>query len=175
MKKESYDKLSKKIIAAYCKNSSCLKVPALGHFFVRAYKVTGNKEYAKYIAKSFEECRLKRIKSAAKIIQEKKYPLKPFDKKIKNIRSIKRLKLYEKKPEISFFDLLLIDLLYTYKFGLHKNLLKKEYQSIISLLKSVNFKKIYLNKKTIEADSSYSINTIHLLKRFRIIDLTNEL
>ncbi|MCX6763381.1 MAG: DUF3541 domain-containing protein [Candidatus Moranbacteria bacterium] len=166
---------SEKIRNGYEKNLHCLSLDKLGHFFERAYKITGDKKYEVIIAFYIYTSKIKKIRAAIRILKAKKFPkINAADLKTKNLRKLHRFELYKKNPRIKFFNELAIHMFFLKSFGLAETVLKDDFAELIALLKKEDFKKLYLNEACLKADSSFSFNTLSILKRFKIINLLDK-
>lgn len=160
--------LAGKIIEIYEKNIFYLPIRKAGHFFSRAYKVTGNEKYKNILAWFIFIDKAGRIRQAADRLRKRKFKYKKKSLKGIEERKAQRIVFYEKNPKASFFDKLLISLFYIKKFNLHDSVFKKEFAEIVRLLKKENFEKTYLTERAIKLNSSYTFNTVFLLKHLRV-------
>jgi|GEM_PF-4785478 len=165
--------LAKKILTAYEKNLFYLPLIKLGHFFVRAYHVTGDKKYINLIAYYVKINRVAEIKLALEKLKTKSFKTNnPISISATVSERIKqRQLLYEKNPEINFFNTLFINLLFCKSFDLNKTVLKNEFKQILSILQTIDFKKIYLKEEVLRFDNSFSFNSISVLNYLGICDL----
>lgn len=167
--------IQKKIIEAYEKNLFYLPLDKLGHFFERAYKITGDDKYLNILAYYFFLTKVPSLKKFLIKLKKKDYFLDQAKNSSKKIRAKLRKELYEKYPPVAFFDNLLVDLLFVKMVGLNKTILKNEYEEIVGLLKKIDFEQIYLKEEVLIQDNSFSFNSIFILNHLGVCDHTKKI
>ena len=155
-----------RLIDLYEKNVFELSSDAILHFFQRVYVVNGNKKYVSMIATGMYLRYVKDFEGLVEKLEKKDFNLSESLKKKKRIglRQKVRKGYYKNNSANHFFNRLLICLFYIKKFNLHKGSYQDSYEKAIKLLKTINFKKIYVNDEAIVKDSSYLFNSVVFLK-----------
>lgn len=171
--KNQCSKTSGKIIRAYEKNILYLPLDKVGHFFERAYKLTGDSKYENILAQYVFINKIKKIEKAIATMETGLFEF-ANESAAKSERKKRRAALYKKNPKIRFYNALMIDLIFWKIFRLDR-IFKDEFSRIISLLKKENFEKIYLNEKCIKDDSSFSFNSAFILRHLEIASFTDKM
>ena len=154
---------------AYEKNLFYLPYIKLGHFFQRAYRISGDKKYLNLLCSFFLLIKIPEVKKQLLQLKKGQFPLEKIQGKSKKIRKQKRIDFYAKNPKARFYDAFLVSLFFLREFGFEK-ILAKEFAEALSYLKKEDFEKIYLNEEAIKYDSSYAFNSAIFLKHFKIVN-----
>lgn len=170
------NKLVASIIKTYEKNIKHLSNYQKGHFFTRAYKVTGNRKYIGILVEfAFAFC-FHDFAEAGENIKRGKYKYKQdiAFRKIKSQRARNRISLYKKHPKLKAYMDFLHYFIYINKFQLRKKVFMQRQGEVMESLKKENFSKIFLSTDKMKADGSYIFNCVYILKELKICDLTKE-
>lgn len=170
------NKFAQQILEAYEKNVFYLPLNRAGHFFERAYKVSGNKKYSNIIAYHLKINKIEKIKKSLQLLKSGQYKIRASIKNPEGSeRQKRRIALYNKNPQIDFFNTLLIDIHFCKMFGLDKTVLKNEFSEIINLLKKIDFRNLYLREDVIKYVSSYAFNSAFILRHFDVDNISDEM
>lgn len=174
--KNIINKYFQAILSAYENNIFYLPLPKAGHFFERAYKITGNKKYENIIAYHLFIDKIGSVKKSLLAIKKKNFKAKKrkSPKKLSE-RKEKRHLLYKKYPAVNFFNNLFIGLFFSKMFSLHKTVLKKEFEGIKKRLQKIDFEDIYIKEDVIKYDSSYTFNSAFILKHLGICKINKKI
>jgi hypothetical protein len=174
MRKGTTKKYFDAILMAYEQNLFYLPIYKLGHFFTRAYSVTGDKKYERilsqfiYIYKPLTRAEIIHSLKNGFFVYSKKNKLSKFS----SARQKERVDFYYKNPKTKFFLNLLQFFIYLKKFNLSKKYFSNSYSQLIALLKKEDFKKIFLTEQTMRTNGSYIFNSIYVLKDMDICDIS---
>lgn len=165
-------KIAQQIIDAYTKNLKILPQNSRGHFFQRAYRITGDQKYCDLLGQYYYNNRIPVIQSGllnlrANVEDAAQLPLTGIHPK-DNPRKIVRYELYKQEPALSFFDEFLINLYYIKSAHLCETPHKDLCIDAIDLLEKINFEKLYYNENTILKDGSFMINSVFFLNYLKI-------
>lgn len=159
--------LAEKILQQYEQNILLLPQKNIGHFFERAYRMTGDKKYITILSQYFY------IKQVP-VLTKKLPTLRNFvNNNIaieldgvfpkNNSRQRNRYSIYEQNPHIPFFNSLILDLFFINSVGLRTSCCIDSYAEIFDLLKKIDFDEMYYNENTIINVSSFAINSVIFL------------
>lgn len=179
MNTKEQHKIALQIIEAYERNMFHLPLYKNGHFWQRAYAVTGDKKYKNILAYFFFIAMPSRLQYFLSCFEKGRYKLKRNPKikpkKYKNLRALRRLEFYKKNPRNSFYNAVLVDTFMVQKYGLHKTVFKKEFNKIITFIKKEDFRNLYINEDAVRYDSSFTMNSVYYLHDLGIATLKSEL
>lgn len=168
-------KISKKIIDNYEKNIKNLSIYQTGHFFTRAFKITGNKQYEDRLCRFMLSYEPNIISDFFSRIRKEEIQYKaPKEKLLSSLRIKERYLFYEKNPRTKLYLDVLQYLIYVDKFNLWDFILKKEKNRFIEILRRESFIKLFLNDEAIKTNGSYIFNSLSVLKKIEICDLTEK-
>lgn len=167
MNEKESKQIAQKILQKYEENLFYLPQKNIGHFFERAYRMTGNEKYIKPLAQYFF---IKKTKILSKSLTSLKNHIengRDFELSgtypQKNQRQIDRYEEYKKNPAISFHNTLLLNMFFMKSVGLADSYYKKTCDEIMQLLETVDFKKLYYDEDVILKVGSFAINAVFFL------------
>ena len=167
--------LSKQIIETYEKNIFWLTPYKLGHFFTRAYKITGDEKY-KNILSYF--MLLNNPDTLEKFFNSIKKGSFKYQAKKNNLCSRPRIKerylYYQQNPKAKLYLDVLQYLIYVDKFNLWDLFIPGKKKGLISIFKKEDFEKIFLNEEAIKTNGSYVFNALAILNKLEVCDLTKK-
>ena len=161
----------KKIINAYENIFFYLPMDKYTHFFIRAYRITGNQKYRNILSYYFQINKIPILKKGIEKLEKREYISETdFSKNLDSIKSERkrfRHMLYIRRPEIPYFNEFLVAVFFLDQIGLkgkNADLLEKAKK----LLKKVDFSKIYVDEDVIKYDSSFAVNSLVILEKIKI-------
>lgn len=168
--------LSKKIIAAYEKNVFWLSPYELGHFFTRAYKITGDKKYENILSYFMLLNNPNAIETFLDSIKKRGFEYQAEKSKLSSsLRIRERYLYYQRNPKVKLYLDVLQYLIYVNKFNLGNIFIpSKKKKSLLNILKKEDFERLFLNKEAIETNGSYVFNVLSMLKELGVHDLTKK-
>jgi len=172
MSKLKYHNLGERILNRYKEKQTILPPEILGHFFQRAYRLTGNDACIPPLAQYYYDTRIPIVQKGLGLLQDYvehdiNFPLN-HNHPTNNKRKIDRYTLYQKCPEIAFFDEFLINLFYLTSTQLCTSLAENTCKRSIALLQQIDFEKIYYNKEVMLKDNSFMINSIFFINYLKL-------
>lgn len=172
MSKQKCHNLGERILERYKERVSTLPPDVIGHFFQRAYRLTGNKMYIPLLAHYYHNTRIPIVENGVKLLQDHVDHNINFllntNHPTNNKRKVDRYLLYQEHPEISFFDEFLINLFYLTSAKLCTTSSNDTCQRSIKLLTKINFEKIYYDKEVMIKDNSFMINSVFFLDYLKL-------
>lgn len=175
----SSQEIALKIESTYKNNSFSLSLKKQYHFFLRLFRITGDKKYFIPILtyqklRTIETIEMIENKNQKLFLKEKSNELfnaLPNQKK----KSKKRREIFQKNKQILFY-FYLIDSLYQWKtFKISENeFLKKYYQEGVAYLSTIDFEKIIFEKELFLHYSAQLVNQVHYLECLGILTLKKQ-
>lgn len=167
--------IPKKIIDAYERNIKKLSVYQTGHFFTRAFKITGNERYGDILFQFMLVYEKGILSDFLSKIKKGNFEYKAPEEKLSvNQRIRKRYLFYEKKPKVKLYLDVLQYLIYVDKFNLYDFLLEDKKSEFIEILKKEDFAELFITKEAMETNGSYIFNSLAILKKIGVCDLTGK-
>lgn len=160
-------KIAKDILNTYEQNIFYLPQKNIGHFFERAYRMTGDDKYITTLSQHFF---IKQVNLLTKQLPTLRNYINngttielvgTFAQK--NPRQRNRYSTYKQNPQIPFFNSLILNLFFTQSVGLHTSCCIDLYAELFDLLKRIDFDEIYYSKDIILNVSSFAINSVIFL------------
>jgi len=159
--------IAQTILKAYEQNIFYLPQKNIGHFFERAYRMTGDDKYMTTLSQHFF---IKQVNLLTKQLPTLRDHVNN-DTAIelvgtfaqKNPRQTNRYSAYKQNPQIPFFNSLILNLYFIQSVGLHTSCCTNLYTELSSLLKKIDFDKIYYSKDIILNVGSFAINSVIFL------------
>lgn len=168
-------KISEEIIAAYERNIKNLTVYQTGHFFTRAFKITGDERYKDILFRFMLSYEAGILSDFLRKVEEENFEYKALKEKLSVSQRIKKRYLfYEKNPKVKLYLDVLQYLIYVDKFDLFDFILKNKKNEFIEVLKKEDFTELFINKEAMETNGSYIFNSLAILKKMGICDLTEK-
>lgn len=175
-----YEKIAKRIIVTYENSYKNLDNFRQLHWFIRRYRVTGNKKYLPLILKN-SKSRLAKASSTLKRL-DAVFSARQMGQKIlssmkaTDSRKAKRIILYKKNPELLVYMKILNLLFITKSLRLDKgNMVKKLYNNGLDFFKNNDVSKYFLSEEFISTNPSEAANMIYYLKYIGISDYEDKL
>ena len=167
-----------KILNTYTKNATLISPEKEFHFFLRAYKASGNSRYREVLSRGIKENKLPRLKKEIVAIANssslKKPEISPKRPGINNERNRRRQLLYSKYPLLPLFHDLTNSLFFFQKLGLDQAFPELFNQGIAHLKNHLSIAPLLLTEETFLIDSSYGANTLFHLRFLGVVDVTKE-
>jgi hypothetical protein len=160
------------ILKTYEKNIPLLSQTNIGHFFERAYRLTGDKKYLTILASHFFIKQIHLL--TTQLPRLRNFIENPSDFKLtKNfpqntVRQQKRYAVYKKYPQIPVLNNVIMDLFFINSMNLLNSCCIKSYAELIDLLKKVDFDDIYYKEEVILNVSSFAFNSAILLNHLNL-------
>lgn len=167
--------LSKKIIEAYEKNIFWLTPYKIGHFFTRAYKITGDEKYKNILSYFMILNNPNTLEKFLSSIKKGRFSYKATKNNLASRPRIKaRYLYYQKNPKSKLYLDVLQYLIYIDKFNLWEAFIPERKKELINILKGEDFKKLFLNEDAIKTNGSYVFNSLAILNKLGICNLTGK-
>lgn len=167
--------LSKKIIENYEKNIFWLTPYKLGHFFTRAYKITGNEKYKNILSYFMLLNNPNTLEKFFNSIKKGKFK---YQTEKNNLFSWSRTKerylYYQRNPKAKLYLDVLQYLIYIDKFNLWDLFIPGKKKKLINIFKKEDFEKLFLNEEVIKTNGSYVFNALVMLNKLGVCDLTEK-
>lgn len=151
------------ILTAYEQHVLDLPLKKRGHFYQRAYAVTGDERYSNGVAEYLYIETQNELKSALRILSSDsiRYTKRLTARQRNQERLIRRHAYFKQVPEAVFYSDLAFNLFLLKKYKLHQSFLKPDFDTALKYLRQVNVRKTYLNEEAVCAGSSYTINALY--------------
>ena len=150
------------ILSMYQKYQALLPLKERGHFFIRAYKVTGNPAYKEVIAQYMFQSK-PRFHETLRALEMRQWNKAQTSGIHYGYRARQRLDLYQKHPQLPLINRLLFDLFLTKKFNLHTQDFKQYFDTSIQRIKKENLGSLLLRKDSLLKGGSFTINSLFIL------------
>jgi hypothetical protein len=175
-----YSEIADKIKNTYENPSVNLNPKYALHWYIRRFRISGEKKYTKLISQNMNKMLPKMLNSLDAATSDEKcniyanHVLKAY--KITSPRRQRRASYYSKHPEVITYALSVLYLFVIKSLGLDTNVLYKDkFEEALKYLSTKNIYKLFLDKELIKADPSECANIIYNAYYLGLFDKRNDL